>query len=66
MEKLVSLKSILKEEYMPNAIFEDYFLLDNGKEISRIYVEVHNVSIHNKNTWQDTMLFSYMQTMLEI
>ncbi|MGB5554238.1 MAG: DUF4268 domain-containing protein [Flavobacteriaceae bacterium] len=60
-EKLTSLKSILLEEYISNAIFEDYYLLDNGKEISRIYVELHNVSIHNKNTWQETMLFLSMQ-----
>ena len=56
-EKLISLKSILLADYLPNAIFEDYFVLDNQKEISRIYVEKENVSIHNKNTWQETMVF---------
>ncbi|WP_337251642.1 DUF4268 domain-containing protein [Maribacter halichondriae] len=57
-EKLVSLKSILKEEYLPDTIFEDSFLLDNGKEISRIYVEVNGVSIHNKNTGKPPCIFS--------
>lgn len=56
-EKLLSLKSILLGDYLPDAIFEDYFVLDNQKEISRIYVEKNNVSIHNKNTWQETMEF---------
>ncbi len=56
-EKLVSLKSILLREYLADAIFEDYFVLDNQKEISRIYVEKNKVSIHNKNTWQETMEF---------
>lgn len=56
-EKLLSLKSILLGDYLPDAIFEDYFVLDNQKEISRIYVERNNVSIHNKNTWQETMEF---------
>src|SRR5210317_729854 len=37
-EKLIALKSILIEEYLPNAIYEEEFYLDNGKEISRIYV----------------------------
>lgn len=56
-EKIVSLKSILKDEFLPQAIFEDYFILENGKEISRVYIEMTQVSIHNKNTWQETMIF---------
>lgn len=56
-EKVVSLKSIIKDAFLPNAIFEDYFLLDNGKEISRVYIELDQVSIHNKSTWQETMAF---------
>ncbi|CEN32354.1 DUF4268 domain-containing protein [Capnocytophaga cynodegmi] len=58
-EKLVSLKSILLEEYLPDAIFEDCYVLDNDKEISRIYVQKENVTIHNKNTWRETMEFLY-------
>jgi hypothetical protein len=54
---LVSLKSILTEQYLPDAIFEDSYLLDNGKEISRIYIKMNEVSIHNKNTWQPVMQF---------
>jgi len=57
-EKLVSLKSILHEDFLPEAIFEEVYYLENGKEISRIYVTIPNkVSIHNKNTWQEVMLF---------
>lgn len=57
-EKLVALKSILLEEYLPNAIYEEEYYLENGKEISRIYVPFEQkVSIHNKNTWQQTMEF---------
>lgn len=54
---LVSLKTILQEEYLPEAIFEENFILENGKEVSRIYIEKENVSIYNKNTWQETMEF---------
>ena len=57
--KLLSLKTILQEEYLPNAVFEESFLLDNGKEISCVYVELQGVTIHNKNTWQQTMEFLY-------
>ena len=57
-EKLVALKSILLEDYLPNAIFEESYILDNKKEISRIYIPLEQkVSIHNKNSWRDTMVF---------
>ncbi|MDO4228868.1 MAG: DUF4268 domain-containing protein [Capnocytophaga sp.] len=56
-EKLLALKTILQEEYLPEAVFEENYLLDNKKEISRIYVQKDNVSIHNKKTWQQTMEF---------
>lgn len=50
-EKVVSLKSILIEEYLEDAIFERNFYLENGKIISRIWVELLDISINNKNTW---------------
>ncbi|QRM90529.1 DUF4268 domain-containing protein [Lacinutrix sp. WUR7] len=57
-EKLESLKSILLNEYLPDAIFEEEYFLENGKEISRIYLPLEKkVSIHNKNTWQEVMVF---------
>lgn len=57
-DNLQSLKSILNKEFLPNALFVDTYFLDNGKEISRIYVPLEQkVSIHNKNTWQEVMVF---------
>lgn len=57
-EKLQSLQAILKDDYLPEAIFEETYILDNDKEISRIYVPLEqNVSIHNKNTWREVMEF---------
>jgi len=57
-EKLQSLKSILVNDFLPEVIFEEAYLLENGKEISRIYVALdQKVSIHNKNTWRDVMVF---------
>ena len=43
-------------KYYP-ASFEGSFVLENQKEISRVYVAMNNVSIHNKNTWRETMMF---------
>lgn len=56
-DKLSSLESILKNDYLPEVVFNDSLILDNGKEISRVYVLLENVSIHNKNTWRETMEF---------
>lgn len=57
-EKLQSLKSILTEDFLSDTIFAETYNLENGKEISRIYVGLdQKVSIHNKNTWQPVMEF---------
>ncbi|MFK2820847.1 DUF4268 domain-containing protein [Flavobacteriaceae sp. LMIT009] len=57
-EKLIALKNILQIEFLPDAIYEETFYLENGKEISRVYVPLEQkVSIHNKNSWRDVMEF---------
>jgi hypothetical protein len=57
-EKLLALKSILLDEYLPNAIYDEEYILENHKEISRIYLPLEQkVSIHNKNSWRDVMEF---------
>jgi len=57
-EKLQQTKSILTADFLPDAIFEEEYYLENGKEISRIYVSLgYKVSIHNKNNWQEVMIF---------
>ncbi|UKM64010.1 DUF4268 domain-containing protein [Flavobacteriaceae bacterium GSB9] len=64
-EKLIAIKSILQDEYLPDAVFEEEYFLDNQKEISRIYVPLEQkVSIHNKNTWRDVMEFFNEKMML--
>jgi hypothetical protein len=57
-EKLVALKNILHNDYLQDAIYKEEYYLENGKEISRIYLPLEQkVSIHNKNTWRDVMEF---------
>lgn len=57
-DKLMSLKSILINDYLPAAVYEEAYILENGKEISRIYIPLNQkVSIHNKNHWQEVMVF---------
>lgn len=56
-EKVVSLKNILIEEYLDDAVFEQNFYLENGKIISRIWVELSGISVNNKNTWNTVFDF---------
>ena len=57
-EKLVALQGILKGDYLADVIYEEEYYLENGKEISRIYLPLEQkVSIHNKNSWQAVMEF---------
>lgn len=67
-EKIESLKTILLEEYLPEAIFErDYYLL-NGKCISRIWIDIDKkVSVNNKNTWNEIFdFFAEKMTQFEL
>lgn len=65
-EKIESLKTILEEDYIQDLIFERNFHLENGKTISRIWVEQTGVSVSNRNTWNDIYdFFSKKMTALE-
>ncbi len=56
-EKFTCLKNILISDYVPEIVFDEFYELDNGKVISRIYAEKSGVSVHNKNTWDEAMRF---------
>jgi len=56
-EKIESLKTILLEEYLPEAILERNYYLESGKVISRIWVEKTGVSLNNKSNWQSIFDF---------
>jgi hypothetical protein len=50
-EKLEALKSILEDEFVSDLVFEKNYYLENGKTISRIWVEIEGVSVSNRNYW---------------
>ena len=56
-EKVVSLKDLLLEDFLPDALFERNYYLENGKCISRVWVELTNVSMNRKSDWQTILLF---------
>tara|TARA_B100000378_G_C17765779_1_gene314827 strand:- start:118 stop:561 length:444 start_codon:yes stop_codon:yes gene_type:complete len=58
-EKIVSLKNIFLEEFVPDAIFVKDYTLENGKNINRIYTELTGVSLYNKPSWEQVFNFFY-------
>lgn len=57
-EKIWSLEGIL-EEAVGEIYKDEFYRLENGKVISRIWAEKTGVSIYNKNTWQEIFEFFY-------
>lgn len=55
-EKIWSLETIL-EEHIGQFQKDEFYTLDNGKVISRIWAEKTGVSIFNKASWRDTFEF---------
>src|SRR5690606_19635819 len=56
-QKIESLKTVLKEEFLPDVFFDEHFVLSHGKEISKVWVEKNPISVHNKNNWNDNFSF---------
>ncbi len=56
-EKLESFKNILEEEFIQDLIFEKNYVLENGKTISRIWVEKMGVGFSNRNHWDSIFDF---------
>ena len=56
-EKLEALKNILEEEFIKDLVFEKNFVLENGKIISRIWVEKLGISVSNKQYWDEIFDF---------
>lgn len=57
-EKLESLKTLLLEDYLPEANFDEYHRLENGKIIAKVWVEMP-IGFHNKNNWPVIFDFFY-------
>jgi Domain of unknown function (DUF4268) len=62
-ERMQSLSTLLREEYLPEAIFEENFYLENGKVISRIWVEISGISLFNMATW--AMIFRFFNSNMD-
>lgn len=58
-EKVESLKDILVEEFLPDVIFDREHYLESGKIISRVWVELTDVSLNRKTDWETIFNFFY-------
>lgn len=56
-EKLLALKNILEEEFVKDLVFERNYVLENGKTISRIWIEKLGVSVSNRSYWGEIFAF---------
>lgn len=56
-EKLEALKNILEEEFIKDLVFEQNYVLENGKTISRIWIEKLGVSVSNRSYWDEIFSF---------
>ena len=56
-EKIVALKNILEEEFIPDLVFEKNYTLENGKTISRIWVEKTGITVSNRSCWNEIFEF---------
>ncbi len=58
-EKIVALKNILEEEFIKELVYQKNHTLENGKTISKIWVEKNQISVSNKSYWEEIYNFFY-------
>ena len=58
-EKLESVKKILEEAMQESMIWEIEYIRENGKSVSRIYLQIEGVDIYNPDTWSTAHQFMF-------
>lgn len=56
-EKIWSLEDILRDDYIGDFQRDEYYVNASGKTLARYWVELHQVSVYNKETWRDIFEF---------
>ena len=62
-EKLESVKNLLEKAMELPMIWELEYIRENGKSVSRIYLELPGVDIYNRDTWSRAHQFMYSNMM---
>ncbi|MPT34235.1 DUF4268 domain-containing protein [Flavobacterium sp. WV_118_3] len=56
-EKIESLRTILHEDFLPEAVLERHYYLETGKAISKVWVEKTGISLFNRSSWPEIFDF---------
>ena len=62
-EKLESLRKLLEDSMECPMNWELDYIRENGKSVSRIYVQLEGVDIYNRDSWRKTHQFMYENMM---
>ncbi len=62
-EKLESLKKLLEEAMESPLIWELEYIRENGKSVSRIYMQMEGVDIYERDTWTKAHKFMHANMM---
>lgn len=62
-EKLESLKKLLEEAMESPLVWELEYIRENGKSVSRIYLQMEGVDIYNRDTWTEAHKFMFANMM---
>ena len=62
-EKLESLKKLLEGAMESPLIWELEYIRENGKSVSRIYLQMEGVDIYMRDTWTEAHKFMYVNMM---
>ena len=62
-EKLEAVKKVLEETMATPMIWELEYIRENGKSVSRIYIQKEGVDIYKRETWPAAHQFMYDQMM---
>ena len=58
-EKIEALKNIIEEEFLKDLVYEKDYTLENGKIISKIWVEKLDITVSNRNYWHEIFDFFF-------
>jgi hypothetical protein len=62
-EKMISLKQILTENYLPEVLFDAHYHLENGKVISKVWVELTGIRFFSQKDWP--IIFQFFHDSME-
>lgn len=62
-EKLESVRKILEETMQEPMIWDIEYIRENGKSVSRIYLQISNVDIYDRETWKLAYNFMFDKMM---